>query len=149
MSGTREVGRVVGLWRYPVKSLCGERLERLAFDERGVVGDRVWGLVDEHGKIASGKTTRRFRRVPGLLRHGARLGADGAPTLELADGRVLPPDDAVARELAGPRWRFARASRRSRTSTRAPSTSSRRRRWRASARPTARRSRSSGCDRTC
>jgi hypothetical protein len=81
-------------------------LDELLFDERGVVADRVWGLVDGAGKIASGKTTRRFLRVDGLLRHGARLGADGVPLLYLADGRVLAPSDEIARELAGEGWRF-------------------------------------------
>ncbi|HET7567215.1 MAG TPA: MOSC domain-containing protein [Gaiellaceae bacterium] len=101
-------GRVAALWRYPVKSLAGERLDELDLDARGVVADRLWGLVRADGKIASGKHTRRFRRVDGLLRHAARLGPDGEPVLELADGRVLAPNDALAEELAGPGWRFAR-----------------------------------------
>lgn len=100
-------GHVVALWRYVVKSLGGERCETLALDPRGVVGDRAWGLVDPDGGIASGKTTRRFRKVPGLLRHSASLGADGRPRVRLADGRVVGPTDAVAEELAGPGWRFA------------------------------------------
>ena len=99
-------GRVQGLWRYPVKSFAGEPLDELVLDERGVVADRVWGLVNEAGKIASGKTTRRFLRVDGLLRHTARLGEDGVPVLYLADGRVVAPSDEIARELAGQGWRF-------------------------------------------
>ncbi|MGN6379574.1 MAG: MOSC domain-containing protein [Gaiellales bacterium] len=102
------VGRVVALWRYPVKSLAGEAVRELAVDERGVAADRVWGLVDRGGKIASGKTTRRFRRVPGLLVHGARLGPGGVPRLHLADGRVVALSDEIAAELAGPGWRFER-----------------------------------------
>jgi uncharacterized protein YcbX len=103
------VGQVVGLWRYPVKSLAGERRSELTVDERGVVGDRVWALVDGDGKIASGKTTRRFRRVEGLLRHRAYVGPPHEkPMLHLADGRVVQPCDAVAEEVAGPGWTFAR-----------------------------------------
>lgn len=97
---------VTGLWRYPVKSLGGEPLEELEVDERGVAGDRLWALVDPAGGIASGKTTRRFRRVPGLLAHRARLGRDGVPTIVLADGRESAPTDALAEELAGSGWRF-------------------------------------------
>lgn len=65
--GMDAIGRVAGLWRYPVKSLDGEQLEQVAIDRRGVERDRLWALVDGEGKIASGKPTRRFRKVPGLL----------------------------------------------------------------------------------
>lgn len=102
------VGRVLALWRYPVKSFAGEQRDELVLDTRGVAGDRAWALVDRDGKIASGKTTRRFRRVDGLLRHRAALDGRGEPRLQLADGRSVAPDARVAAELAGPGWRFAR-----------------------------------------
>ncbi|MGB1655228.1 MAG: MOSC domain-containing protein [Acidimicrobiales bacterium] len=38
---------VTQLWRYPIKSVGGERLETAALTELGVEGDRRWGLVDE------------------------------------------------------------------------------------------------------
>jgi uncharacterized protein YcbX len=99
---------VIALWRYPVKSLAGEACAELLLDERGVASDRSWALVDRDGKIASGKSTRRFRRVDGLLRHSSGLAEDGAPVLCLADGRRVRATDDIARELAGPGWRFAR-----------------------------------------
>ncbi|MEX1317229.1 MAG: MOSC N-terminal beta barrel domain-containing protein, partial [Synechococcaceae cyanobacterium] len=40
------VGHVQALWRYPVKSMLGERLERLEVEPRGVVGDRGYALWD-------------------------------------------------------------------------------------------------------
>ena len=100
-----------GLWRYPVKSLDGERLEALAFDRRGVARDRLWALVDEDGGIASGKRTRRFRKVPGLLRHASRL-EDDVPLIVLEDGRAAPVDSEEAarlvQEIAGPGWSLRR-----------------------------------------
>jgi uncharacterized protein YcbX len=108
------VGHVAGLWRYPVKSLDGEQLDVLSFDRRGVDQDRVWALVDAKGGIASGKTTRRFRKVPGLLRHGSRLaGVEGEiPVIRLVDGREAPVDSddaaALVREIAGPGWSLRR-----------------------------------------
>jgi uncharacterized protein YcbX len=105
---TVTAGRVLDLWRYPVKSLAGERCAELELDARGVTGDRLWALVDRDGKIASGKTTRRFRRVDGLLRHSSALGEGGEPIVQLADGRTVAPGPAVAAELAGPGWRFDR-----------------------------------------
>ncbi|MEO0558846.1 MAG: MOSC N-terminal beta barrel domain-containing protein [Bacteroidota bacterium] len=40
-----EVGRLVGLWRYPVKSMGGESLESVEVSWHGVVGDRRWAFV--------------------------------------------------------------------------------------------------------
>jgi len=38
---------VTQIWRYPIKSVGGERLERANVTELGVDGDRRWGLVDD------------------------------------------------------------------------------------------------------
>jgi uncharacterized protein YcbX len=92
------VGRVVALTRYPVKSMGGEALEEAEVEARGLVGDRQWAAYTSDGGIGSGKTTRRFRKVPGLLDVPARLGADGVP-LVLLDGverRVDDPATAAA-----------------------------------------------------
>jgi uncharacterized protein YcbX len=54
------------IWRYPVKSLRGERLTVTRVDERSTTGDRLWAIRDAaSGKLGSGKNTRRFRRFPG------------------------------------------------------------------------------------
>src|SRR5712691_9174271 len=51
-----EGGSVVGLWRYPVKSMMGEELNAAEVTERGLVGDRHFALVDgSTGKIAGAK----------------------------------------------------------------------------------------------
>jgi uncharacterized protein YcbX len=39
--------RVGELWRYPVKSMMGERVEQLQVAVRGAVGDRAWATRDE------------------------------------------------------------------------------------------------------
>jgi uncharacterized protein YcbX len=105
-------GIVRELWRYPVKSLGGERLGALRFDARGVERDRDWALVDNEGGIASGKPTRRFRKVAGLLRHECRIDGDGPPLIELADGRTAtvgtPEASAIVTEIAGPGWSLQR-----------------------------------------
>jgi uncharacterized protein len=41
------VGRVVGLWRYPVKSMAGESLEAIEASWHGFAGDRRWAFVRE------------------------------------------------------------------------------------------------------
>ncbi len=66
MTASQEtVGRVVSIWRYPVKSMLGEELNASTVTERGLLGDRAFALVDvETGKVVSAKNPRRW---PGLF----------------------------------------------------------------------------------
>jgi uncharacterized protein YcbX len=64
--------RVAELWRYPVKGLRGERLERLEIASGGIPGDRSVQVIDERGTV----TGRRKQRMIGLH---ATLGDDGQP----------------------------------------------------------------------
>lgn len=104
------VGVVAGLWRYPVKSLSGEYLRSLQFDERGANLDRSWALVNPDGGIASGKTTGRFRKVPKLMLHSSHLDGE-QPVLTHADGRSAragsPEMADLVAEIAGPGWSLA------------------------------------------
>ena len=47
------VGRVVGLWRYPVKSMAPETLTAIDVSWHGFAGDRRWAFV-RHGVAHSG-----------------------------------------------------------------------------------------------
>lgn len=84
------VGTVVELWRYPVKSMGGERLfEPAAVDWTGIEGDRRLAVVDDlTHKVLSAKT------VPRLLEATATWsGVDGvrirsADGLDLASGQA-------------------------------------------------------------
>lgn len=86
--------RVAQLWRYPVKSTGGEQLDVAEIDDRGIVGDRQWAIVDR----ATGKALTA-RREPRLLSAHSRLMPDGACELALADGEVLRDDDDLCRWL--------------------------------------------------
>jgi uncharacterized protein len=56
-----EGGSVVGLWRYPVKSMMGEELNAAEVTERGLVGDRRFAVVDAStGKVAGAKNPRKW-----------------------------------------------------------------------------------------
>jgi uncharacterized protein YcbX len=60
-SVTIEAGTVVGLWRYPVKSMMGEELNAAEITERGLLGDRQFALVDAAtGKVAGAKNPRKW-----------------------------------------------------------------------------------------
>ncbi|MFK4066145.1 MOSC domain-containing protein [Streptomyces sp. NPDC029674] len=93
--------KVVGLRRFPVKSMLGEEHDRLEFHERGAVGDRLWALRFPDGKLASGKNHARFRRIPGLLEHFAAYDEDGLPVVTAPDGVTLRPGDPRVPERFG------------------------------------------------
>jgi len=60
-SAQAEAGSVVGLWRYPVKSMMGEELNAAEVTERGLVGDRQFAVVDAStGKVAGAKNPRKW-----------------------------------------------------------------------------------------
>ena len=93
--------RVAELWRYPVKSLAGERLERAVVTPNGIVGDRIVHVRDPRGRVISARTRRHL-----LALHGT-LGPDGEP---LIDGRpwTAPESAAAVREAAGAQATLAR-----------------------------------------
>src|SRR5258705_9256099 len=64
MTADGRVGAVVGLWRFPVKSMRGERLEAAELTDQGLLGDRTYALLDvETGKVASAKSVKLFPRL--------------------------------------------------------------------------------------
>lgn len=68
----RSAGTVARIRRYPVKSMGGEDVATVTLDERGVLWDRWYAVVDADGFLASGKDTRRFRRRDGVFDYSAR-----------------------------------------------------------------------------
>jgi hypothetical protein len=84
---------VAELWRYPVKSLAGERLASAAIGERGIPGDRLVWVCGPEGV----RTARRQHRLLGL--HGTS-GPGGDP---LIDGQPWQSPRALAlvRQAAG------------------------------------------------
>ncbi|MET8688327.1 MOSC N-terminal beta barrel domain-containing protein [Streptomyces sp. NPDC004732] len=100
---------VVGLHRFPVKSMLGDEHDRLEFDASGVVGDRLWALRYPDGKLASGKHHQRFRRTPGMLEHRATYDDDGLPVVHGPDGATLRPGDPRIPERFGEGIELVRA----------------------------------------
>ncbi len=49
----RQVGRVLGLWRYPVKSMAAEGLAEAEVSWHGLAGDRRWAFIRD-GVVHSG-----------------------------------------------------------------------------------------------
>ena len=89
--------RVAELWRYPVKSLQGERVAAAELTFRGLVGDRGRALFDLETGL--GLTARRH---PVLLHAAARLRDDGGVDVTLPDGSVATDDAALSSWLGRP-----------------------------------------------
>lgn len=84
---------VVELRRHPVKSLGPERLLRAEVDERGIDGDRAYGVFDRTtGHLLSAK------RLPQMLTASARF-VDGVITDDALE--ITLPDGAVLRGVHG------------------------------------------------
>ena len=81
---------IAALWRYPVKSMLGERCDELQVEARGAIGDRLYAVRDAEGRLGSGKNSRVHVRIEGLF--GFR--AEGNPPLiTFPDGRRLAAAD--------------------------------------------------------
>jgi uncharacterized protein YcbX len=76
------------LWRYPVKSLRGERLQRAQLGDQGVHGDRVVRIVNDGRRVSA-------RTVPRLLGLEATLGDDGEPLIDGVGWRTAAALEAV------------------------------------------------------
>jgi uncharacterized protein YcbX len=100
----REVGRVVALWRYPVKSMGAEALDETELSWHGLAGDRRWAFIRD-GKQRSGFPWLTIRERPAMARYRPRFAQphepDKSPTVVRtpagADLDVVDP--ALAAEL--------------------------------------------------
>jgi hypothetical protein len=91
------LGRIREIWRYPFKSMQGERLERCAVGSLGLPGDRGWAVRDE----AAGEI-RGAKKMPALLLCTARYRQEPAagrtPPVDITfpDGTVVASDAPAA-----------------------------------------------------
>lgn len=95
------LSRVASLWRYPVKSMAGEQVPVAQVTERGLLGDRVYALVD--------RTTNRAATVrtwgASLLSYRSEFveeprEGEPAPTVSITapDGAVFSGNDRDGQE---------------------------------------------------
>jgi uncharacterized protein len=98
------VGRVAGLWRYPVKSMAAEELDSAEVSWHGLAGDRRWAFI-RAGQERSGFPWLTIRELPELAHYRPRFTEPDRPDASLA--RVRTPsgaeldvaDPALAAEL--------------------------------------------------
>jgi uncharacterized protein YcbX len=82
---------IVALYRYPVKSLQGEALDRADIGPVGVVGDRSHALRDDTTGVVL-----TARRDPALLFGQGALAADGTGLVVLPDGTATAEADLLS-----------------------------------------------------
>jgi uncharacterized protein YcbX len=100
-----QVGTISALWRFPVKAMMGEQLNRALVTTAGVAGDRAYALIDGDGRICTGKIVRKWGPV---FQSRARYltepeSSDDPPPAEvtLPDGeRILTSDPAAEERLS-------------------------------------------------
>jgi uncharacterized protein len=68
--------KVAEIWRYPVKSMAGEKLDRAMVGSLGIAGDRVVHVEDVHGRFITARTH------PQLLGYHAKLNSSSEPTVD-------------------------------------------------------------------
>lgn len=91
------VGTIKEIWRYPVKSMAGERLTSSMVGLKGLLGDRGWALRDEQAKEIRGA-----KKLPQLMLCSATYLEEPTEThissisMHLADGTTLKSNEADA-----------------------------------------------------
>ncbi len=92
--------QVLEVWRHPVKSMQGERLDEALVEASGLAGDRDWGIRDS----ATGRVLTA-RREPPLLMASARTTDASVVEMTLPGGQVVtgpgPATDAALSEWLG------------------------------------------------
>jgi uncharacterized protein len=88
-------GIVDSLYRWPVKSLRGERVPTARLDHRGLAGDRAYALFDERPNHSGNRLT--VRQLPGMLAWEASYPAT-------CDGSPEPPGPPVLYSAGGAAW---------------------------------------------
>ncbi len=100
------VGSVAELWRYPVKSMRGERIPAMVVTENGAVGDRLFAMRElKYGGIMS---ARLFSAMLQLRAACDQTDGTAEPRvrIELPDGSAIHADDANSGEILSALFQF-------------------------------------------
>ena len=99
------VGRVTEIWRYPVSSIGGERLERAQLSAVGISGDRLFGLIDAAtGMPAVPEKEHKWRQA---LHLNAKTLADGLPMISFPNGSSYLLDEPDLKPALSEYFSFA------------------------------------------
>ena len=92
---------IMEIWRYPVKTMAGEKLERADVGSLGIEGDRIVHVESSSGHVITSRSHPRF------LGHKGSLGSHGEV---MVDGRPWDSSEVAAEvvDIAGPGSRLVR-----------------------------------------
>ena len=68
--------KVTEIWRYPVKTMAGEKLNRVHIGPLGIEADRIVHVEDAQERVITSRSHPRF------LTHQGTLGPDGEPLVD-------------------------------------------------------------------
>ena len=71
--------KITEIWRYPVKTMAGEKLQRAAIGPLGIEGDRVVHVEDAKGRVITSRTHPRFLGHQSSLGMQGEIRVDGRP----------------------------------------------------------------------
>jgi uncharacterized protein YcbX len=93
--------KIKEIWRYPVKTMAGEKLQRVGVGALGIEGDRVVHVENVNGRVITSRSHPRF------LGHMGSLGADGSITV---DGRPWDSEEVASEvmDIVGPGAKLVR-----------------------------------------
>ncbi|MDH5574582.1 MAG: MOSC N-terminal beta barrel domain-containing protein [Nitrospirota bacterium] len=87
-----EIGTIVSMWRYPVKSMGGEKLSAAQVRSDGLIGDRSYAILDPiDGKVATAKNPRKW---PTLFSFNATC-VESGPHETASPVRITLPDGTI------------------------------------------------------
>jgi len=90
----RQVATIAELWRYPVKSMRGERLSEMALTEHGAVGDRLYAMRElKYGSIMSARIWAAMLQLRAVCERESGGGVPARVRIELPDGAAIHADD--------------------------------------------------------
>jgi uncharacterized protein YcbX len=95
------VMKVAEIWRYPVKTMGGEKLERADVGSLGIEGDRIVHVENSKGRVITSRSHPRF------LGHKGSMGPQGEI---MVDGRLWDNPEVAAEvvDIAGPGAKLVR-----------------------------------------
>lgn len=105
------IAHVKEIWRYPVKSMGGESLDAGTLTSAGMLGDRLWAVLDEDGEIKSARQWSKLLQMTASYSGGttidSQLFSDEVPDVDihLPDGGEIrsraPAINTVVGEFLG------------------------------------------------
>ena len=99
------VGTVAELWRYPVKSMRGERVGEMTVTEEGAAGDRLYAMRElKYGGIMSARMFAAMLQLRAVCE--SEPAGEPRVTITLPDGRAIRAGDPDANDALSALFQF-------------------------------------------